>query len=1030
MRPQSLIQRCLFTLPFIFLFLTSYLFSQISSCGWPITSTSYFTFSNSSNTQVLNGTSWGSAVEIPCTRADLVWLSAIFPVTTRFWEPLYNNGACWVSIPGWDSAVGNFRRTFRQIISPTVNLTNVQIDFCVDDSIAVYLDGTYIGSGSQFDHLNTVNIGNLSASTHEIKFEVFNLRPTYFGFIYGLRGDTLRSECNWPITRHDYCQDRTTGRYLISNSTNTQIWNGTTWAPAINVPTNVADGIWGTALGLPPPYPWQSLYDNGACWVSRNNAGRVIGNPDTLFLRHSFSPPSTAVNCLYRLTIDFCVDDSLFIYYNSGSQHAPGSGVLVGSGGGFGTINSASFFVIGNIITIDFKIVSTRRSYIGLIYGIRCEEICSICDSILVNVTPTRVEENNCCYQFNIFNNLRLPLPINGISFVTTPSNSITSANGPAGWIFSSTPPNTVIAFTGTSILPGNNIFTLCFSGSNSNLPCTVHLYFYNQYDCKYPLNLQCQSCCDSFRVNLKSYAYQLDNQRIFLNTEFINIIPNPNLVRVLAYVAYAKRDTYWPHLYFDIEKARSLYGIPSFWSGWQPPGTPPNTRLGQLILNPALGLKGIWGSHQLIPGFARELIWGNYDLRNISEIGVINNYRFQSIFLLPPPIFPHEIVKFGVRYMFTDSTCCTCDTLLHYQIRRFPRRDPISSIIILETAEKGKFTIYNHRPIDVEDSSFIVLGYDFRSDTLDASVLQLRHLKDGTITKADSKGVCKVPISLQLGDSATFEILFSNPKKIYRIPFTATAYVLIEGDTIPIDYYITAVLKSGGDEVAISEGEAPQNPQTVAILLKNNNIVKEKIAKIVFKPKNKEKILAVGSNAINMKAQLGVYSSSTEQQTANPILMPDAGPPLLKTELDYQGEIRPIFLTFESESNKTAQFIFETYNKNNEIISDGEIIIPLTGVRETLDNNELISNLSLSPNPCSSDYLSISFLAKEALTDVSINLYDFNGVILDKVLKNSPIRPGINTIVYSVSLLPSGTYFIQITSKSFEAKSTFIIIR
>ncbi len=1015
-----------FCLLFLVLFNIPILQSQTSSCGWTISSNTYFTFSNSTNTQTWNGTSWVSALEITCTAADAVWLTALFPVTTRFWEPLYNNGACWVSIPSWDSAISNFSRKFKQIVTPSVNLTNVRIDFCVDDSLAVFLDGTYIGSGSHFNRLNSVNLGNLSATTHEISFEVFNTRPLYFGFIYGIRGDTARSECEWPITRFDYCIDSSSGRYLVSNSSNVKMWSGTNWFAAVDVPSTTADGIWGAGLGILPPYPWYPLYDNGACWISRNASGLAVRAPDTLYFRHSFTLGGSTCT-LHRLTVDFCVDDTVNIYYNHTGAFAPPGGTLVGSGSQYAAVNSVSFFVIGNNVTIDFEVISTRASYIGLIYGIRCEEIPFTCDSIRINITRASPAEDTsgCCYQFNIFNPFPSSLPINTINFVTVAPNSISSAVGPAGWTLVNPLPNTLARFNDVSLQPGNNIFTLCFTGSNPT--CTVYLYFYNQCDCKYPFDLYCQNCCDSFRTNIRSSVYQISSQYILLTTTFNNILPNPNLVRVLSYVAYAKRGPYFPNnMFFDLWRAKSTYGTPPSWSSWQPPSTPPGTQLGRQITFPAFGLSGIWGTHRTQPGFSRELIWGDYDLRNSTQIGVINGYSFRAIFKLPPVAGPYEFVNFGIRYMFTDTSCCTCDTLIASSFGRKRTIDPVPSTIILDSEEKGNITILKRNPIDPEDSMFVPRRYDFQCEIKDAAILQIRDLSNGTIFLPDENGICKATPILQ-NDSGLLEIHLSNPKKLNRIPLKVTEILLFEGDSIPMDYQIIALHKTTGDELTIYDDGKPKNPQIVMVLLKNNNTFKENISHIIIKPKNNEKLIAVGSDAINLKAQMGIYAPQEKEEGLK--ILPEAFTDSESSELEPQQEIKPIYLVFEPDNDKNAEFIFETYNKNNEIIAEGTINIPVTAVQDIDTKNELISNLTISPNP-SSDYISISFFSSDILQNVAFNIYDLGGKFIGTIHNYNFIPIGINSILYSVASLPSGTYILQIKGNEFELTTTFVITR
>lgn len=843
------------------------------------------------------------------------------------------------------------------------------------------------------------------------------------------------SKCGWLITRYDYCTDLTTNRPLVSNSQNVSMWNGTNWVPVADVPCTNADGIWWHPP-TPSTPPWHSLYDNGACWISGNPSGLADTTPDTLWVRHRFNLRS----CLfYKLTIGFFVDDTVIIYKNPTGVFPPTSAMIVGRGSGFSSLNTVSFVVSGGSIILDFQVISTRPRYIGIIYGIKCEEI-QICDSITVQAisTPSPTPDYNCCYDFTFHNPFPYPIPMNIVRFILTNSAQCTHATGPAGWTLLSSPPSGFIQFWNPSGLqPGDNRFTLCFD-RNPNLALYL-LWFTHDLvhqrvdtcDCKYDFNLYCsrKNCCDSFNVAVKTTIRQVDYNTLLFTACPGNILPDPNLFRFLAFVAYAKRNFALPSTIFDIIRVKSLYGTSYIWSPWQPPSASPNTMLGVMQSNPAQGLSGVWGSHQLQPGFSRELIWGDADMRNLVDFGIINGYCYKALIrITPTPWTPHPILyKFGIRYMFTDTSCCTCDTLVDYSVPVRPR-SPRPDLIIIDQENKSEFTIWNHRPIDVEDSAFIILGFDFQLDTSDVSVIYIKERKGGKTYYPDISRKCKVPITLLPGDTLKFEIAFDNPQKLYRIPCKLTAYYWIEDDTIPIENTIIAIYKAKGDEIALDEGGNSKNAQIIALLLRNNNLRKEGISHIIIKPKNKEKIIAVGSDAINMKAQLGSYTLMDSPNTNEVIILPEAFKDAIPSEVEPNEEVKPIYLAFVPQLNQSAEFLFETYNSNYELICEGVFTVPISGVPDD-DNPAPISYLTLSPNPVK-DNLSISFYISEIKRNMTIKIYDVTGKLIDTVFENAIVPTGSNLIVFPTGHLPAGNYFVRLISDDYQTTAGFVIAK
>lgn len=1041
------------------LFLSNFAFlksQERSSCGWAITRFDYCRdaetgralVSNSLNSLIWNGTTWVPAINVNCNTADSIWGRGLGTSPPYPWRNLYDNGACWIS-KNSGGTVSAERDTLwvrhRLILPNNLPCYRLSVEFFVDDSLIIFKNSTgifppnssmIVGRDGGFNTLKTISF-DVPSGLVILDFCLISTRRNYIGLIYGIKCDTCYSDCGWPILRDDYCHDICTGLNLVSNGEygNIQIWNGSNWVPALNVPTTISRPRWG-----PPNYPFDNLLYNGACWISKNSSGSVNTNPEILFIRHKFCLPN---NCkFYKLTVDFNVDDSLEIFYNYPFNSSPGSGILVGRGNGFGQeLKSVSFIVMSGQVCLDLKVISNTEPFIGLIYGIKCEEV-RICDSIMIttNSPPRPIPNQRCCFEFNIYNPFTTPIPMNIVRFLLTNGASCVYATGPSSWTLYSTLPSSFVQFGDVSLQPGSNIFTLCFDRNPRLVLYLLWLSYdplrqhWDTCDCKYPFNLYCfKDCCDSFNLVYKTDVQQLNYNTLLLTFCPTNILPEPDLYRFSAYLAFARRDYHLPHTIFDIINVQSQYGSTYIWSSVQPPGTPPNTMIGVKPYDLSSGLPGVYGGHYEQPNFSRELIWGDVDLRNITDFGRINGHCFKTWIRITPAPWtfpPHPtIYKFAIRYLFTDTTCCTCDTLVRYSIRVYPRWwDPFDDFIILDSEHNGGLTIYNHRPIDVNDSNFIKLGFDFYLDTSGISIVRIKSLKDGMTYIPDTTGRCKVSIKLLPGDTAKFIITFNNPKNIQKFRCKVIEYYLVNGDTIPLEREVRAIYKVKGDEISLYNAGNPKDVKVIALLLRNNNLRQEGISHILIKPKNKEKIIAIGSDAINLKSQLGIFNLMDSPIPEEIVILPETFKDAIISELKPKSEIKPIYLAYINPVNQPGEFIFETYNSEYELISDDEFIVPVSGVKE--DNaNEVVSNLIVSPNPAK-DNISISFFVKDFAKRVTIRIFDVTGKLIDTILENSEAFLGTNVILYSTSNLSSGQYFIKLTCEDNELVEDLVIIK
>jgi hypothetical protein len=201
-------------------------------------------------------------------------------------------------------------------------------------------------------------------------------------------------------------------------------------------------------------------------------------------------------------------------------------------------------------------------------------------------------------------------------------------------------------------------------------------------------------------------------------------------------------------------------------------------------------------------------------------------------------------------------------------------------------------------------------------------------------------------------------------------------------------------------------------------------NLGKESISRIELRPKENDKILAVGSDALNNLALIGLYNLNNELEA-----MPE---PVWNAEVSSLGQgetIKPIYVTVRTSGENKLALLFRTYNDQGDIISSGEVNIPTSVIDNQDANIGKIYNCVSYPNPAN-HYVTFFFSNDYDLENVNITIYDVNGKEVAKVLENNYVPAGKNAILFDISQLSSGAYYWTIQHKDFQKTNLITVVK
>lgn len=392
------------------------------------------------------------------------------------------------------------------------------------------------------------------------------------------------------------------------------------------------------------------------------------------------------------------------------------------------------------------------------------------------------------------------------------------------------------------------------------------------------------------------------------------------------------------------------------------------------------------------------------------------------------PPMAPgrfKDIVRYCIRFRFTDKNCVTCDTVICFTRTRY-------RIIIIDwpwfngTIEKdrnlasagtdvagrligndsGMFSItFPQFPSELGPGRFVGLDVTSSEATIvDATSSDAQFLvAEGVASAAFEKNPGEqMEVGLRYGDrngrsSITHDVMVryvldSDPQDTLLDAFTLT----LRSDSI-----------RGGDEV--KETSTPvREVRTYALHLKNANGSQEDINRLVLTATGGVRILAVGPVGNDTSVVVGFRQTDGGQGVTS-----------LNGEsvtIPAGDSINPIYITLSEVSGTEAVIRFYTINASGQVISEGEVTLgnPLSAAVDGGRGGEGVAGTMLRgsyPNPTTGS-ATINFHLDQKASAVTLILTDAAGREVARLIDGESLGAGEHVTYVNGVNLPGGVYY------------------
>jgi hypothetical protein len=282
--------------------------------------------------------------------------------------------------------------------------------------------------------------------------------------------------------------------------------------------------------------------------------------------------------------------------------------------------------------------------------------------------------------------------------------------------------------------------------------------------------------------------------------------------------------------------------------------------------------------------------------------------------------------------------------------------------------------------------------------------------------------------INLDLNERETdnFNVVVSNPTNAdffaFRVRFDVTDADDPPGTEMLSREYIVYgdISGGGGPQGRISVDEASKSTPVLYKLLvgSNSNHSADWIAPACFRftPPQGVRILASGPMPDSTFAEFHVLKSMSKESS---MLLQLPSPGDFRKESIAEQQSVALWLVLEGGGN-LFDLDWEALNMNGEIIGAGDVQLSPTST--VYDGEEYVPGASIHlletyPNP-SADRVTTRFnLARTE--KVSVGLYDLSGRELSRVVDGVQLSAGSHEYELSVKSLPSGTYYIRLTTSA-----------
>jgi len=391
------------------------------------------------------------------------------------------------------------------------------------------------------------------------------------------------------------------------------------------------------------------------------------------------------------------------------------------------------------------------------------------------------------------------------------------------------------------------------------------------------------------------------------------------------------------------------------------------------------------------------------------------------------PPMAPglwKDVVRYCIRFRFTDKNCVTCDTVICFARTRY--RIIIFDPTWLGSSEKGHRlasagSVLDGRLIGTDSGTFSISFPQFPSELgtgrfvgLDVTSPEATII-DATSSEADflvAEGVAFSSFEKSPGESVAVGLRYSDRNgRNSLVHDIMVRYVLETDPTDTLAESFTLTLRSdslkGGDE--LTETSTPvRKVRTYALHLKNANGSAEPIDRLILTAGNGMRILAVGPVGNDTAVAIAFRQTAAGQGVAS-----------LNGEsvaLSANEAVNPIYITLSEVDGDQATIHFVTVNAFGQTISEGDVTLgsPLNAAVDGDNGDADVAGTMLRgsyPNPTTGS-ATINFHMDRSAGEVTLVITDVNGREVARPIDGESLGAGEHVAYIDGTVLPSGTYY------------------
>ncbi|MDP4218922.1 MAG: T9SS type A sorting domain-containing protein [Bacteroidota bacterium] len=429
-----------------------------------------------------------------------------------------------------------------------------------------------------------------------------------------------------------------------------------------------------------------------------------------------------------------------------------------------------------------------------------------------------------------------------------------------------------------------------------------------------------------------------------------------------------------------------------------------------------------------------------------------------------PPPSSIYgctDSLMFCIRYSFTDTNCVTCDTEVCYSMLRGGKivvgnggsvPDTLNLAVGLPIGtEKGTPVILDPSiprfgSLKMTDQSTGSLLISVPTLIPQGGVAENEITVVGIALKASSgvrvaslggtpavDEVGQVKATIAPGTQKSFAVIFDNYTKQNSFTCDLGVQFVLAGnprDTLEAGERITARVPGtpGGDSLDIDKvTPRPSHVTTYALHLSNGNKMASAIDRVIVGVTGQATILAVGPSQDSQKTVISLAKDRTGRDYVFQLATDD------HIRL-YAGEsFRPIYLTVADGSGRPTVLHYKTIDADNNVLTDDSLILtdPLSIVKnQDPAGSKQPSTYLLPPFPNPAATMTSIQVHLDNSDVITISVHDALGKEVGRVVTNERVNSGDNVFVFGTNELPSGTYFVTLTSSSGSDTKSFSVVR